>query len=283
MASKANRDLGEAAASPEAARMLQTQKLLSGCYQALRTMTTITSPRPSLSTSSPTSSRTASPAPNPTRTRANRAALRDYYGIKTSAPADATTHDSVQSPTEEQSDVRTSELDAEGFDAGAYVRNILATQSLESVLKIESALISEIKSLDGEKKALVYDNYSKLIAATDTIRSMRDNMGPLTPANSTLSPAVAHIAATTAALATAPAAGSKGGSEIEDRVRKRKQRETVRWVLDAPKRLGRLLDGEKRVEAEKDWSEIKGLLDKWEGVRGVEEVRAECEKVMGGA
>ena len=30
----------------------------------------------------------------------------------------------------------------------------------------------EIKGLDGERKALVYDNYSKLIAATDTIRKV---------------------------------------------------------------------------------------------------------------
>lgn len=30
----------------------------------------------------------------------------------------------------------------------------------------------EIKSLDGERKALVYDNYSKLISATDTIRKV---------------------------------------------------------------------------------------------------------------
>lgn len=28
---------------------------------------------------------------------------------------------------------------------------------------------TEIKGLDGERKALVYDNYSKLIAATETI------------------------------------------------------------------------------------------------------------------
>jgi len=30
----------------------------------------------------------------------------------------------------------------------------------------------EIRGLDGERKALVYDNYSKLIAATDTIRKV---------------------------------------------------------------------------------------------------------------
>lgn len=30
----------------------------------------------------------------------------------------------------------------------------------------------EIRALDGEKKALVYDNYSKLIAAVETIRKV---------------------------------------------------------------------------------------------------------------
>lgn len=31
---------------------------------------------------------------------------------------------------------------------------------------------TEIRGFDGERKALVYDNYSKLIAATDTIRKV---------------------------------------------------------------------------------------------------------------
>lgn len=30
----------------------------------------------------------------------------------------------------------------------------------------------EIRGFDGERKALVYDNYSKLIMATDTIRKV---------------------------------------------------------------------------------------------------------------
>lgn len=35
----------------------------------------------------------------------------------------------------------------------------------------------EIRGLDGERKALVYDNYSKLITATDTIRKVREFLG----------------------------------------------------------------------------------------------------------
>ncbi|MCJ1399343.1 hypothetical protein MMC11_002545 [Xylographa trunciseda] len=150
---------------------------------------------------------------------------------------------------------------------------------------------TEIKGLDGERKALVYDNYSKLITATETIRKMRVNMDPLTPTTSTLSPAIAHIADTAASLASAlqervrvPRIVENGGvAEDEERAEeKRRQRQTVRWVLDAPRRLRERVSRGEGEAVESDWSEVKALLDKWKGVEGAEEVRRECEKVLAG-
>lgn len=160
-------------------------------------MSTIASPRPSTSLQSPASSRTSQEFPKPPRPpnqRRNRTALRDYYGLK------ATEADPSQTlPTEpsQKDGASVSELDRDGFDAAAYVKDALAREGLEGVLRIEGELISgtdsqlligyhnvteqimadssvdsEIKNLDGERKALVYDNYSKLIAATDTIRKV---------------------------------------------------------------------------------------------------------------
>lgn len=229
---------------------------------------------------SPTSSRTASPARAPARNRANKAALRDYYGLKATAPAPppdtASSNDSQPRTDNDESnnEIPDSELDTPGFDADAYVRNLLATQGLAGVLKAEGTLIGEIKSLDGEKKALVYDNYSKLITATDTIRRMRENMGPLTPSESALSPAVAHIAEMTAELATASRRGIDGSSGVikneapEAMETKRRQRETVRWVLATPRRLEEFLKSGDRSAAESDWTEVEALLEKWENVRG---------------
>ncbi|KAL9127986.1 MAG: hypothetical protein Q9217_003247 [Psora testacea] len=236
-------------------------------------------------TSTPTSSRTASPAPPPSRNRANRAALRDYYNLPPQPSSKASTTPTPQHP-EESNNVKHSELDAADFDASTYVKSILASSSLEGVLKVENNLVGEIKSLDGEKKALVYDNYSKLITATDTIRRMRENMGPLTPTSSTLSPTVDQIVETTRDLAEGlkerAAQMSKERNEGSDEaaVAKRRQRETVRWVLGTRRRLEELIQGGKREEAVRDWSEIKGLLEKWKGVGGVGEVREQCEKVM---
>lgn len=242
-------------------------------------MATITSPRPSNPSeslaSTPTTSRPTSPAPV---RRQHRAALRDYYNLKTAVPNDAT-------PTSEP-DAPSSELDTSDFDADAYVKSVLAGHGLEGVLRVEAGLVNEIKGLDGERKALVYDNYSKLIAATDTIRKMRDNMDPLTPTTSTLSPAVAHIAETARGLVAKAGEGNRGdeadGGEKRGEVGmvRRRQRDTVRWVLGTPSRLGVMLDEGKVEDAKKDWEEIRGILRKWRDVAGVEELRDKCEKTM---
>ncbi len=137
------------------------------------------SPPPSLSIRSPSSSRTSLDAPasntstlsRPANARRNRAALRDYYGIKSSRE-DSNSNDGTPPTAQQQTPTILSELDGDGFEAGTYVKNLLERESLENVLKVEGALVNEIRGLDGERKALVYDNYSKLIAATDTIQKV---------------------------------------------------------------------------------------------------------------
>lgn len=123
-------------------------------------------------------------------------------------------------------------------------------------------------------------------------------MDPLKPTTSTLSPAISHIAETAASLSTA-LAGRAGGADLKfasgdegaadvprERLHQRqqqqqKERETVRWVLGAPRRLRLRLDAGKAEEAADDWREVQTLLGKWEGIGGVEEVGDACRKVMG--
>jgi hypothetical protein len=133
------------------------------------------SPRPSLSLQSPaTSSRTSLDVPSgqsslrgtTANPRRNRAALRDYYNLK----AADNTPQTAPAPSDQHSLL--AELDRPGFEAGAYVKALLEKEGLDGVLKVENELVGEIRGLDGERKALVYDNYSKLIAATDTIRKV---------------------------------------------------------------------------------------------------------------
>ena len=140
------------------------------------------SPPPSLTVRSPPSSRTSldvpaatnSPLSRPANSRRNRAALRDYYGIKSAGDDAGSTADGAPSAAPPAAPPTVlGDLDRDGFDAAAYVKGLLESASLAGVLQVEGALVGEMRGLDGDRKALVYDNYSKLIAATDTIQKVR--------------------------------------------------------------------------------------------------------------
>jgi vacuolar protein sorting-associated protein 51 len=171
-------------------------------------MATITSPRTespagnlrvtSPSVASPTHSSTNTPssssidlprtdAPPATAQRRNRAALRDYYNLKSkpspqpasgslsrTASIASTTSDSTVTShlTAQAAENGTSpllaQLDDPSFQPAPFITKLLATASLRDILRTESALVSEVRNLDGERKALVYDNYSKLIKAVGT-------------------------------------------------------------------------------------------------------------------
>lgn len=246
-------------------------------------MSTIASPRPSISlssrrtsTSTDTTTRSAStsraPASAAGSLRRNRTALRDYYGLKAAAPADARNTANTLDAEKE------SELDQADFDPEHYVQALLVREGLEGVLRVEAGLVSEIRSLDGEKKALVYDNYSKLIAATDTIRSMREKMDPLTE-TSTLMGDIGHIAETAASL-SGELRKQHGAGDDEGVKEQRRQQQTVRWVLGAPVRFSELVDQGKKDEAQAEWRDVSALLDKWQAVKGAAQVKQACLDVL---
>ncbi len=110
-------------------------------------------------------------------------------------------------------------------------------------------------------------------------------MDPLTPTTSTLPPAIAHIAETASSLSAslqdraAPSAHSDDPALAAERDKSR-QRELVRWVLQAPARLRRLIEDGRSEDAEVQWREIQSLLEKWSAVQGADEVRRRCEEVF---
>ncbi len=245
--------------------------------------------------------RATSPAPPNASQRRNRAALRDYYNLKAkSSPQPNLSRTASIASTTSNGTASTlaafddplisstfrSQLDEAEFDAETYIKELLTSSHLRTVLKAEGSLVSEIKNLDGERKALVYDNYSKLITATQTIGTMRRSIdeagGGSLRSISMLGPAVDAVAKSAAELSRG-AAENKVALKQEQRGSVREQRmkrETVRWVLNTPARLQRSLQLGQRDEAEADWQEVRELLEKWGGVQGSAELKAACEEIM---
>ena len=108
-------------------------------------MSTIASPRGSISVRSPSSTRNSFDSSRPPQpARRNRAALREFYGLK-QAPKDTDTKISEESARTElgpEEDETLTELDAVDFNAEAFVDSLLAKEGLKGILKVEADLIS---------------------------------------------------------------------------------------------------------------------------------------------
>ncbi|KAG9699739.1 serine carboxypeptidase, partial [Aureobasidium melanogenum] len=211
---------------------------------------TINSTR-SVSTSRPASIRdtnTANSTPVPASTRRrDRAALREFYNLQATEP---TTKPPPSAPTSQPEDSgpqdALSALDHPSFSAKTYADELLNTSDAATLLRTLNAITISALGLEGDKKALVYDNYTTLLSATSTISRMRENVDPMAPVTTTLEPAVKHIADVAKSIAD-----SRNVGDVE----KERQKEVVKWVLGAPERLKRMKEQGKEEEVKKEWDE----------------------------
>ncbi len=65
------------------------------------------------------------------------------------------------------------DMDGSAFDAETYSQRLIKEASLSQLMAHESEVVRQIGALDSDMQTLVYENYNKFIAATDTIRKMR--------------------------------------------------------------------------------------------------------------
>ncbi|KAJ8521901.1 hypothetical protein ONZ45_g1474 [Pleurotus djamor] len=125
---------------------------------------------------SPPSRRPGQPAAGKTRAKD---LLRKHYGLGVGPPAPLPGN--LADPMN---------LDSSAFDAKAYYDQLIATSSLQGLLRRENELLSgiivftsfinvsqatalEIRELDSERQSLVYNHHHELIAASDTIAAVK--------------------------------------------------------------------------------------------------------------
>ncbi|KAI1411970.1 Vps51/Vps67-domain-containing protein [Hypoxylon sp. FL1857] len=238
----------------------------------------IGSPNPNSSSPNPNNTHATS---NSAATKRNRAALREYYNLKKQPAPTVEVTDPFGETSggghEQYSEVPPSEMDKEGFDADAFVKKALAENGMEELLRLYTRVLGETRALDAEKKALVYDNYSKLITATETIRKMRTNMDPLNPMASTLDPAIAQIYSQASAIrdslrkSVPPPDASRAEAE-EARRRRARTKQLAVEVLDAPDKIRALVSEGRLEDARQAWKMPRRLLLVWkeQGLGGVD-------------
>ncbi|KAH8045339.1 3'5'-cyclic nucleotide phosphodiesterase [Aureococcus anophagefferens] len=176
----------------------------------------------------------------------SRDLLSSFYGKMASDVA----------PPEEEEDEALDPIDREDFDADAHVRGLLKTEPLPKLLERDDALCREVKSLSGDMQMLVYENYSKFIGATDTIRDMKDN------------------------------AGRHGGrDDVAERGHGRHRRDVGQapeFLFELPKKLAAAIADGRHGEAVTSFQAVDGVLRKYAHVPSLADIHAESAAIVAG-
>jgi hypothetical protein len=65
------------------------------------------------------------------------------------------------------------DINSAAFDADAFTQKLIREATLTQLMSQEAEVVRQVGSLDSDMQTLVYENYNKFIAATDTIKKMR--------------------------------------------------------------------------------------------------------------
>jgi len=65
------------------------------------------------------------------------------------------------------------DIDSSAFDPKGYYDQLITVSSLPTLLRKDNELISEIRQLESDRQALVYNHHHELLAAGETIRAMK--------------------------------------------------------------------------------------------------------------
>ncbi|KAJ2790750.1 hypothetical protein H4R21_006448, partial [Coemansia helicoidea] len=185
------------------------------------------------------------------RSRA-RDRLRSFYGVAGSSGGAA---DTVAAASSAQ---RAVDLDGSGFEAKAYVKSVLEREGVAGLLRADNQLVSEVRQIDRDMKTMVYENYSKFISATETIRRIQHDADVMDAEMGRLSERVRAISTKTAAVDAQFAARR---AQIHRLGRERQQLAGLQFLFGLPDQLSRLIGRGQFVEAARAWARTQPLLE----------------------
>ncbi|KAI8921646.1 hypothetical protein BC831DRAFT_476199 [Entophlyctis helioformis] len=238
----------------------------------------------------------------PTATRRRRDLLKDYYGMAddggSEAASSATTTTSagggggvggggsmpgsndVSPLSFKMSPLRRADpldIDTEAYHAELAFNKMTKEMSLQELIRRDNQLVSEIKDLDGNMKTLVYENYSKFIAATDTIRMMKSNAEEMTAKMALLETKISSITAAADDLHSVLApqrAKIHQLSGVHNLIKK------LNFVFELPNRLLECTKKRQFAQAVLFYSKTSALLAHYHHVPAFKQIEDECAGIM---
>ena len=177
-----------------------------------------------------------------------RMLMLNYYG-----------NEGFDEDEEEDEEAKMHDIDGENFDVDVYLHNLLKTETLPNLLKRSEELRKETKTLDSDMQNMVYENYSKFIRATDTIRTMKTDVTVIETELDKLMLGMETLGKNSGEL---DAALEPNRSKIENMLSLQSLIKKLEFLFELPMRLRRSIELEAYVQAVKYYNTANAILEK---------------------
>ncbi|XP_023319685.1 vacuolar protein sorting-associated protein 51 homolog [Eurytemora carolleeae] len=216
----------------------------------------------------------------------NRTKLSKFYGLSSdnsSVESEGKMNMNVRRPSQHMrklhTPIQTNPLDINGpgFDPDLFVNKLVKEASLSQLMNQEKEIVSQIKGLDSDMQTLVYENYNKFIAATETIRKMRVDFKSMEEEMDQLAGSMSSI--------------TNFSSQISDKLRTRRQDvaqlsathttlQKLQFVLELPDKLKECLKEEQYRKAVQYWVKASAALEHYRDMPSFSGIQEDCEEIV---
>lgn len=225
---------------------------------------------------------------------ARRNALREFYKLSSNKPETIDENEDQLSSqggnggsgddNEKELDIYMASAKDKANAVDTYVTRLVEQHDLRGLLKQENVLVGEIRTLDSEGKALVYNNYSKLTAASTTLHSLQTEVELLMTEKNTeeLKQALNIIAKEAGSHDSLPPSSSKSNSgDIDHPLPQLPHSNTIKaakWITQkATQTIQNYITAGNKQAALDCATKSQALLDRW--IQGGELDKAQLQKI----
>ena len=193
--------------------------------------------------------------------------LSSYCGVEDD-PVDTTT---------EKKPKKTSDIDSVDFDHEAYVKRKFDTCEVNELLKDDTRLVQDIKTLDSDMQMLVYENYNKFISATETIKRMKTNVEAMDDDMEAVTSKMGTIMTTTTRLDSTL---NDKRTHIDKLVRIKRLLTRLEFLSELPERLESMIEQGMYKQAIQLYKKTIKVLTKQEHVLSFKKIKLKTEEMM---
>ncbi|KAJ3233502.1 Vacuolar protein sorting-associated protein 51 [Chytriomyces hyalinus] len=169
------------------------------------------------------------------------------------------------------------DMDSPFFVPETFVSKCVNELSLPEMIAQDNSLVAEIKELDASMKTLVYGNYNKFIAASDTIRDMREKVDNMDAQMQLFSAKMNSISEKSREI---HGFFGEKRSKIRQLTGVHSLLNKLHFVFDLPQKLSKSLQQKDYKAAVQLHAETNSILSHYKNLSLFSKINAECSATM---